>query len=317
MGSSAGEGEMPTTSIQTYDSSFPVQIQPDDFSCSIYTAAWVLQSVGIDVPPETMRGFMVPGLVSAQLGLLDRTGAGLVRLFRDQFGLDASNREVSFDELAERAGQQPIALGGHNWSNGVGHWVGVRRFDGSSLILANPGGTGPRFGQQALDQAAWNARAPFSAVFVEVDGSGGGSIGPAPVVSESFVSAGRYKVRDTDGQTLSVRKQPSVAATRIGSLSEMTIVDGSEFAWRQVTTSSGQTGWIADSFLQGSGSAFQAAGTGGSGVRIRSAPSAASNQIGSLEEGGTIQGAEFAFRQIRTDDGTIGWAADAFLGREG
>ena len=309
---------MPATAVRTYDSSFPVQTQPDDFSCSIYTAAWVVQSAGIDVPPETMRGFMMPGLVSEADGLLDRTGSGLVRLFRDRFGLAATNRDVSFDEVAERAGKQPIALGGHNWFNRVGHWVGVRRFDGTSLILANPGGTGPNFGQRSLDRAAWDARAPFSAVFVEVDGVGGDPIDPAsPPVVEEFVAAGRYQVSGTDGQTLSVRGQPSVAATRIGSLPEGTVVDGAEFAWRAVTMSAGQTGWIADSFLKGSGSTFQVLGTGGSGVRIRSAPSVTGDQIGSLEEGGTIQGAEHAFRQIRSDDGTAGWAADTFLRQVG
>jgi len=289
------------------------------FSCSIYTAAWIVQSIGIGVPPETMRGLMMPNCVSEDLGLLDGSGGGLARLFRNQWGLQADNRNVSFDDVAARAGLQPIALGGHNWSNGVGHWVGVRSFDGTSLILANPGGTGPRFGQQSLDRGAWNARAPFSAVFVEASGATGESSEPSthPVVSDTFVSSGRYQVTGTGGDGLRVRDEPSVSANRIGLLGEGNVVDGAEFAWREVTTDAGASAWIADTFLQGSGPTYQVAGTGGSGVRIRSAPSASSDPIGGLPDGAVIRGAEHAFRQVRTDDATTGWAADTFLRRTG
>ncbi|SRR6266536_1922917 len=301
-----------------YDSSFPVQNQPDLFSCSIYTAAWVVQSIGIDVPPETMRGFMQPALVSEDLGLLDGSGGGMANLFRTQWGLPASNRNVSFDEIAALAGQQPIALGGHNWSNGIGHWVGARSFDGASIILANPGGTGPRFGQRSLDRAAWNARAPFSAVIVAASGvaDGGPSPAPAPADQSAFISTARFQVSGTGGSGLRIRNQPSQSADQIGSLPEGSTVNGAEFAWRQVTAG-GVSGWVADTFLQGSGSQYQVAGTGGSGVRVRSQPSVASSQVGSVGEGGSVSGAEFAFRQIQTGDGTVGWAADAFLTRAG
>jgi hypothetical protein len=301
-----------------YDSSFPVQVQPDDFSCSIYSTAWVVQSIGVDVPPETMRGFMQGPLVSPDLGLLDGSGSGIANLLRTQWGLSASNRGVSFDDVAARAGQQPIALGGHNWSNGVGHWVGVRSFDGTSLILANPGGTGPRFGQQSLDRAAWNARAPFSAVFVDASGVADvePSPAPAPVDQSSFVSAGRFQVNGTGGSGLRIRNQPSQSADQIGSLPEGSTIDGAEFAWRQVSAG-GVSGWVADKFLQGSGTQYQVSGTGGSGVRIRSQPTVASDQVGSVGEGGSVSGAEFAFRQIQAGGGTVGWAADAFLTRVG
>jgi hypothetical protein len=309
---------MTATGARTYNSSFPVQTQPDQFSCSIYTAAWVLQSIGIDVPPETMRGIMMPGLVSEDLGLLDGSGSGMANLFRNRWGLNASNRHVSFDELAVLAGQQPIALGGHNWSNGIGHWVGARGFDGTSILLANPGGTGPRFGQQRLDRDAWNARAPFSAVIVEASGvaTDGPSPAPEPVDQSDFVSTGHFQVTGTGGVGLRLRSQPSQAASQIGVLSDGTVVDGAEFAWRQVSAG-GVSGWVADAFIQGSGGQFQVAGTGGAGVRIRSQPSVTSNQVGSVGEGGSVSGAEFAFRQVQTGDGTLGWAADAFLARAG
>ena len=307
---------MTATGARTYDSSFPVQTQPDFFSCSIYTAAWVVQSIGIDVPPETMRGFMQPALVSEDLGLLDGSGGGMARLLRNQWGLNATNSGVSFDDVAARAGQQPIALGGHNWFNGIGHWVGVRSFDGTSIILANPGGTGPRFGQQSLDRGAWNARAPFSAVFVEVSGVAVPDAGPAPAPIEqtAFIATGRFQVNGTGGSGLRVRSEPSQGAGQIGLLAEGSVVSGAEFAWRQVTTG-GVSGWVADTFLQGSGSQYQVSGTGGSGVRIRSQPSVASSVVGTIGEGGSVGGAEFAFRQVQTDDGTVGWAADAFLAR--
>jgi len=50
----------------------------------------------------------------------------------------------------------------------VGHCVAVHSFDGTQLILANPGGTGPRFGQQALDRDGFAERSPFMAVIIDL-----------------------------------------------------------------------------------------------------------------------------------------------------
>src|SRR3954470_13651028 len=108
---------MTATGRRVFDSTIPTVIQPDDFSCSISTITWCVRSVGLEVTEPMMRDAMIPGLVSSELGLLDGSGAALARMLRDRFGLQDQNQaEVSFDEVAQRAGRQPLAIGGHHWS---------------------------------------------------------------------------------------------------------------------------------------------------------------------------------------------------------
>jgi hypothetical protein len=87
-------------------------------------------------------------------------------VLRDCWGVAAFNRApVSFDEVAGWAGTRPVMIGGRNW----GHWTAVRGFDGERLVLANPGGTGPRFGQQTLNRQQFEDLGWFSAVVIPVE----------------------------------------------------------------------------------------------------------------------------------------------------
>jgi glutamate-ammonia-ligase adenylyltransferase len=73
---------------------------------------------------------------------------------------------LGFKKPVAVAGTLPVGLGGHGWG-GVGHWVAVRRFNGTSLELGNPAGTGPLFGQQTIDRHGWQTIASsWSAVVI-------------------------------------------------------------------------------------------------------------------------------------------------------
>lgn len=158
---------------RTFDPTFPVQIQRQDWTCSIRTTMMLLDSIGIEVSPDEAQDAMSPRYVTPARGLLDARGNGIVEVLRDRWNVEAFNDDAAtFDEVAAKAGQQPVALGLRNWGGpGLGHWAAVRGFDGSRLILANPGGTGPLFGQQALTREQFDARGPASMVVVPLEAS--------------------------------------------------------------------------------------------------------------------------------------------------
>lgn len=158
----------PVTSGQLhFDPNTPTELQRQDWTCSIRSTMWVLKSLGVAVTPEEAQDAMSPQYVRSDVGLLDASGAGIVAVLQDRWGITAFNRApVSFDDVAGWAGRYPIALGGRNWN----HWTAVRGLDGDGrLVLANPGGTGPRFGQQTLNRQQFEDLGWFSAVVVPVD----------------------------------------------------------------------------------------------------------------------------------------------------
>jgi hypothetical protein len=148
----------------TYNPDFPLRLQVQDFACSIRTTQMLLESVGlIGVDIGTLQGQMVPRYVTPELGLLDGSGAGIVAVLRECYGVQAHViSPVTFAQVTQLAGVYAIGLGGHGWN----HWAAVRRFDGERLILANPAGTGPRYGQQTIDRQQFTDLGPFSAVVV-------------------------------------------------------------------------------------------------------------------------------------------------------
>jgi hypothetical protein len=149
----------------TFNPDFPTQLQRQDWTCSIRSTMMLLDSIGIDVTAAEAQDAMSPEFVNSDVGLLDASGAGIVEVLRDRWGVEAFNRSpVSFDEVASWAGHQPVAIGGRAW----GHWTAVRGFDGERLVLANPGGTGPRYGQQTLDRQQFADLGWFSAVTIPV-----------------------------------------------------------------------------------------------------------------------------------------------------
>jgi Transglycosylase SLT domain/Bacterial SH3 domain len=149
-----------------FDANTPTELQVQDWTCSIRSTMWMLKSIGIAVTPAEAQDAMSPRYCNSAVGLLDATGAGVVEVLRDCWGVAAFNRApVSFDEVAGWAGTRPVMIGGRNW----GHWTAVRGFDGERLVLANPGGTGPRFGQQTLNRQQFEDLGWFSAVVIPVE----------------------------------------------------------------------------------------------------------------------------------------------------
>ncbi len=150
-----------------FDPTIPTELQVQPWTCSIRATMWLLKSIGIAVTPEEAQDGMYPRYVSEELGLLDASGAGIVQFLRDAYGVEAFNRApVSFEEVAEWAGRYPVAIGGRNWC----HWTAVRGVNSDgNLILANPGGTGPRYGQQTLNRGQFEQLGWFSAVVIPCD----------------------------------------------------------------------------------------------------------------------------------------------------
>jgi uncharacterized protein YraI len=150
-----------------FDPTIPTELQVQAWTCSIRSTMWILKSIGVAVTPEQAQDAMSPRYVNSDLGLLDASGAGIVAVLQDVWGVTAFNRApVSFDEVAGWAGRYPVAIGGRAW----GHWTAVRGLDANgNLVLANPGGTGPRYGQQTLDRQQFADLGWFSAVVIPTD----------------------------------------------------------------------------------------------------------------------------------------------------
>lgn len=163
-----GAAPMPTPI--PYNPDAPVAKQPDDWSCSLESVAFLLRSIGRNPSRAWLEGSLVPGIISRQVGLQDATGKGMAdwlnREYGAEMGFTAHAVPVAFDDVKAGAGTNPTMIGGRNYGPG-GHWVGVRRVapDGS-LDLANPASnytnTGP-----TLDRAEWDARGPWSAIYID------------------------------------------------------------------------------------------------------------------------------------------------------
>ena len=113
--------------------------QTDDWSCSVHTAAWMLHATGNNESLEGVRQRMLAtGRVTSAQGLSDASGAGLAQTLRDMASDGpsiGSTGSASFDEVAAKAGQMAVGIGGRAWN----HWSGVRGYDRSAdvLLLAN------------------------------------------------------------------------------------------------------------------------------------------------------------------------------------
>jgi SH3-like domain-containing protein len=302
--------------IGLFNSVAPIELQLTDYSCSVGATYWCLRSVGVDITQQSLQDMMVPSIVSPDLGLLDSSGVAIARLLRERFGLPAQNVPlISFDEVGGRAGRQPLAIGGRRWftnpgtGSTTGHWVAVRRFEDDQIILANPGGTGPNFGQQALDRDSFARRGTFSAVWIDVDGTFSGD-------GDSAVGL-RFAIGNTDGQGANVRKEPASGAALVTALREGANVRGDEHAWRQVTDESGAQGWLADEFLEPAGARFRVVRTDGQGANMRGEPDVGGPRVKLVAEGTELAGDEHAWRRITTGDGSTGWVANSFLVAQG
>ena len=161
-----------TASRSSFDPETPTYYQRQDWTCSIASVIWMLRSIGIDVTPEEAQDAMSPRYVNPTLGLLDGSGAGIVEVLREHWGVKAHTLDrpggPTFDDVLAVAGKQPVAIGGRNWGGpGLGHWSAVRGRYEDTLILANPA-RGDRFGQTTLTRQDWQRLGGFSAVVVDL-----------------------------------------------------------------------------------------------------------------------------------------------------
>jgi hypothetical protein len=136
-----------------FDPNHRAPVQTDDWSCSVHTTTWMLQATGHDVTwSQISRTMQDHGRVSMSLGLLDASGAGLARTLRENAdgSPDVGNvAYASFDDVASRAGQMAIGIGGRAWN----HWTAVRGYDaGRDVILLANSAPGWKGAGQELDR---------------------------------------------------------------------------------------------------------------------------------------------------------------------
>jgi len=155
----------PVPRVPGFNPDQPTELQVQDWTSAIVATKWMVISIGRNVTSAEMQNLMSPRYVRSDVGLLDISGAGVVAALREGFGLSAANQAfISFDEVAARAGRQPMMMCGRSW----GHCTAVRNMSPDQrILLANPGGTGPRYGQQSLSREQFEVLGPFSAAWIE------------------------------------------------------------------------------------------------------------------------------------------------------
>lgn len=139
-----------------YDQDAEQPRQQRDWDCSAAATAWMGRSLGwgwqeLDVAFEFARA----GLATPAVGLLDGTGAGIVRWLEQQ-PFPARNQRASWDIVNSFLGECPLIMGSSRYY----HWIGVRSSDGYTLQLANsaPGWAGV---WQTMDQATFDKFGDF------------------------------------------------------------------------------------------------------------------------------------------------------------
>jgi len=142
-------------------------LQDYPWDCSACSTGWAMRTIGFQVSEQDVIAGLGPERISASLGLLDASGAGLVSYLAEQ-GISADNEaDASWQEVMDAAGYQPMVIGGRAWC----HWVGVRmgsvaigRVDLGLVALMNPA-PGYMGIEQLLDEYDFERLGPFSAVW--------------------------------------------------------------------------------------------------------------------------------------------------------
>jgi hypothetical protein len=159
----------PEPSRVVYNANEPAHAQEQSFDCSQESLEWALYALGRTPADDWLENTMIAeGVMSADLGLLDATGAGLaafVGRHYGEFGYYANHElSVTFEGVAlEGDHAYPLLIGGRAW----GHWSGVRGYDAVSelLLLANPA-AGWHGIHQTMNRQQFDALGPFSMVRV-------------------------------------------------------------------------------------------------------------------------------------------------------
>ncbi len=176
-------GAAPSTEVRLFGPDVPdsIILQQDDWSCSVrssYAALWTVSQINGHPLPSyaAWQGVMVPQYANGNVGLLDASGAGLVRALATQ-GISAQNKGVvTLAEVQARAGKQPVMIGGRNW----GHWTYVRGVEeDGTLVLENPSPGFKNIRHQLRD--SFSNLGPFSMVWIDVP-----EVVPVPVPEFAF-----------------------------------------------------------------------------------------------------------------------------------
>lgn len=158
-GSLENQADDSPNSAANFNPDTPAVVQTNGWTCSCASAAWMLQSMGIQASADDVVTALHGGVNSDQ-GLLDGSGSGLASALKNTFGVAATSSPITFDEALSIAGKQPLQCGSSAWD----HWTGVSGADGDTLQLANPA---PNYGGTTMTRAQWNARAPWYAVRID------------------------------------------------------------------------------------------------------------------------------------------------------
>src|ERR1043165_3628208 len=95
----------------------------------------------------------------------------------------------------------------------------------------------------------------------------------------------RFRIVNTDGQGANMRPTPDTQSAPIGALPEGAQINGDEHAWRSVSDSASNQGFVADEFLVASGNAFHIGNTDGLGANLRAQPDTGAAIVLALPEG--------------------------------
>jgi hypothetical protein len=100
----------------------PVDPQDYPFDCAAAATAWALRSIGRTETEQDVIAGLGPSRITAEYGLMDASGAGLVEYLGELGIAAANNPSASWYDVTSAAGFQPMVIGGREWC----HWVGVR-----------------------------------------------------------------------------------------------------------------------------------------------------------------------------------------------
>jgi len=149
----------------SYDSAAIIRGQTWDWDCSAAATAWMGRSLGWGwVESDVAFEFVRAGIATPQLGLLDGTGAGIVRWLALQ-PFEAWTQRLAYSDVLEITQNRPLIMGSTRWY----HWCGVRSVGSDGTIqLANsaPGWAGI-FG--TMSEAQFAAFGDFYAVIPTCD----------------------------------------------------------------------------------------------------------------------------------------------------
>lgn len=148
----------------TYDSTTPPVRQTNDWSCSICTATWMLNSLGFPVTQDEMQQQMAH-LVDPRYGLLDGSGHDLQMFLGRVTGCEVEHVDrVTWQWLQQHAGSGPIGIG----SASMYHWLAVRDLygGGGPLALMNPA-IGYKHVGDTMTAREFITWAPWNAVYIK------------------------------------------------------------------------------------------------------------------------------------------------------